>query len=141
MRTLAVLLKGRLGRPIQCGPPVAATLGRLAGYRYRSAPNVRLAEIAMLGAGNTGPLARTASPVKVHVSAGAYSLSRSVVGASRWKTVVSPFRLALRTSLPTSAKPIALIRNASRLRCSSTIDLLIFTELPRVLTRSADASP
>ena len=36
------------------------------------------------------------------------------------------FRLAAKTSLPTSAKPIALISNASRLCCSSTIVLLIF---------------
>ena len=49
-------------------------------------------------------------------------------------------RFVDKTSLPMSAKPIALISNASRLCCSSTIVLLIRVALAAVFTRSGAAS-
>ena len=77
---------------------------------------------------------------KLQVSASWYSLSRSVVGTSRCITSVSGWRFADKTSLPISAKPIALISNASRFRCSSTIVVLIRVALDAVFTRSGAAS-
>ena len=69
-----------------------------------------------------GCLANGSIPAQRRPGAEWYSLVRSVVGTSKCMTSVSAWRLAPTTSLPTSANPIALIKNASRSRCSSTID-------------------
>ncbi len=79
-------------------------------------------------------------PASAQFSPWLYRLVRSVVGTSRCRTSVSACRLLPTTSLPMSAKPIALINNASRLCCSSTIVWLTRVALSTVLTRSGAAS-
>ena len=92
------------------------------------------------GTGDGGPLCNGMMPPSPQVSAAWYWLVKSVVGSNSANASVSGCRLAARTSLPMSARPIALSNSASRFCCSSTTVWLIRVALAAILTRSGPAS-
>ncbi len=69
-----------------------------------------------------------------------YLSSSALVGSRTWDNSVRAGRLPPTTSLPISANPIALTRNASSLSCSSTMLLLRSLAFAMAFTRSVAPS-